>query len=408
MPRQRLATDHLSSRAAILDIIRAAGTISRVELTQQSSFSAPTVSTVVRRLIDEGLVVEVGHGESTGGKRPTLLQLNPAARFAIGVHLDHGGITSVLSDLAGTIVARWTRPGIGSQEPAAVVEDLAADIRGTLAREAVDPERVIGVGVVAPGPIVQHTRMTLTSPFMERWTDFPLASALEDATGLQVLLENDATAAALGEYWAGASDVRSTFAALYMGTGLGAGIVLDGTVLRGSSSNAGEAGHLCLDLSGPPCWCGARGCAEALGGPQRVVDAAHDAGLTLTGRDLLQDFADVARAAGRGEEAAVAILRDSARHVAACAQALANLLDLDLVVLTGPAFAFAGSLYLPVVQQHLDATFFARSSHSVEVLVSSNAPEAAAIGACSLVLQSELSPRRPGLRMAEVASAAGG
>jgi predicted NBD/HSP70 family sugar kinase len=409
MPRQRLGTDHLSSQAAILDIIRAAGTISRVELTQQSSFSAPTVSTVVRRLIDEGLVVEVGHGESTGGKRPTLLQLNPAARFAIGVHLDHGGITSVLSDLAGTIVARWKRPGIGSQEPPEVVERIAADIRDNLARVAVDPERVIGVGVVAPGPIFQHTRMTLTSPFMERWTDFPLASALEDAIGLPVLLDNDATAAALGEYWAGAIDVRSTFAALYMGSGLGAGIVLDGTVLRGSSSNAGEAGHICLDVDGPRCWCGARGCVEVLGGPQRVVDAARAAGLELTGADVLQDFAEIARAAGRGDAVAVEVLRDSARYVAACAQTLANVLDLDLVVLTGPAFALAGSLYLPVVQQHLDAMFFARESHSVEVLISSNAPEAAAIGACSLVLQSELSPRRPGLRaVADVTPVAAG
>jgi predicted NBD/HSP70 family sugar kinase len=95
----------------------------------------------------------------------------------------------------------------------------------------------------------------------------------------------------------------------------------------------------------------------------------------------------------------VALLQDSARYLAAGAQTLANLLDLELLVLTGPGFAMAGSQYLPVMQEHLDATFFARRAHGVRVLISSNAPYAAAIGATALVLQSELSPRQAGSRV---------
>lgn len=399
MPRQPgLGSDHLSSRAAILDIIRAAGTISRVELSQQTNFSQPTVSTVVRRLLEDDLVVEVGHGESTGGKRPTLLQLNPAARYAIGVHLDHAGITFVVSDLAGTVVARWRRPGAGTEEPQAVVDRIAADIRTNLARVALDARRVIGVGVVSPGPIFQHTRMTLTAPVMKNWSDFPLAAALEQAIGLPVLLDNDATAAALGEYWSGAIGAQTSFAALYMGTGIGAGIVVDGSVLRGSSSNAGEVGHICVEIDGPACWCGSRGCVEALGGPQRIVDNARASGFPLISRDVAQGFAEIARAARRGEPAAVALLHESARYLAAAGQTLANILDLEMIVLTGPAFALAGSFYVPALEDRLRNSAFARESHEVEVVISSNAPEAAAIGACSLVLQLELSPRRPSLR----------
>lgn len=388
---------HASSRAAILDIIRAAGTISRVELAQQTSFSAPTISTVVRRLIDDGLVVEVGHGESTGGKRPTLLQLDPAARLAVGVHLDHAGITFVVTDLGGTIVARWRRPGAGSQEPQAVVDRVAAEIRDNLARVDVPFDRVLGVGVVSPGPIYEHTRMTLTSPLMQGWEDFPLAAALEEAIGLPVLLDNDATAAALGEYWSGAIDASASFVALYMGTGIGAGIVVDGAVLRGTSSNAGEVGHMCVDIDGPPCWCGGRGCVEVVAGPSRVVERAREQGVELPD-EVTAAFAELARAAGRGEPIAVALLHDSARYLAVAAQTLANVLDVDLVVLTGPSFALAGSLYLPEIRERLRTTFFARESHDVEVVISSNAPEAAAIGACSLVLQSELSPRSAGIR----------
>ena len=109
-----LGAAHASSRSAILDLIRAAGTISRVELTRATGLTAATISTVVRRLIDDGLVLEVGRAESTGGKPRMLLQLDPSARYAVGVHLDHAGITYVIANLGGAIVARWRRPGAGS------------------------------------------------------------------------------------------------------------------------------------------------------------------------------------------------------------------------------------------------------------------------------------------------------
>ena len=386
-------TSHTTSRSAILDIIRSAGPISRVEVARATKFSAPTVSIVVRRLIEDGLVVEVGQGESTGGKRRTLLQLDTGARYAVGVHLDHGGISFVVSDLASTIVARWRRPGAGSDAPQDVVDRIADDIRDNLARVNIGIERVLGLGVVSPGPIFQHTQMTLTPPQMRSWSDFPLAAALEKAIGLPVKLENDATAAALGEYWSGAIDAHATFAAVYMGTGIGAGIVIDGSVLRGVSSNAGEVGHICVDVNGPLCWCGARGCVETLAAPPRVVENSRSTSLKLSGSDVTQEFADIARAAARGEKEAVDLLHESAQYLAVAIQTIANLLDLSRVVLTGPAFAHAGSLYLPTIQARLDEVFFARESHSVEVVISSNASEAAAIGACSLVLQSELSPR---------------
>jgi predicted NBD/HSP70 family sugar kinase len=377
-----LGAAHASSRAAILDQIRAAGTISRVELTTATGFTAATVSTVVRRLIDEGLVLEVGRGEPTGGKPRMLLELDPFARFAVGVHLDHAGITYVIANLGGSVVARWRRPGAGSDDP-----------------RDVDGERLLGLGVVSPGPLSASTGMTLTPPVMHAWTEFPLAAALEAEVGLPVLLDNDATAAAIGEYWSGGIPTGSAFAALYMGTGIGAGIIVDGTVFRGASSNAGEVGHICVDADGPPCWCGGNGCVEALAGPAAVVVAARAAGIELPDRGVFDAFAALARAAARGEEPAVDVFQRSARYVGVAAQTLANVLDVELVVLTGPAFALAGSLYVPEIERRLASSFFARRSHAVRVAISSNAHEAAAVGAAALVLQSELAPRQAGLRM---------
>ncbi|SFK27117.1 ROK family transcriptional regulator [Cellulomonas sp. KH9] len=387
------------SRSAILDVIRAAGTISRVELTRATGLTAATVSTVVRRLLDEGLVVEAGRAESTGGKPRMLLQLDPDAGYAVGVHLDHAGITYVIANLGGQVVARWRRPGAGSDDPRDVVGRIAAEVAATTARVGVDGDRLLGVGVVSPGPLSTTTGMTLAPPVMQHWADFPLAHAIEDAVGLPVLLDNDATAAALGEYWSGGVPTGAVCAALYMGTGIGAGIIVDGTVYRGRSSNTGEIGHVCVDVDGPPCWCGSRGCIEVLAGPAAVVARATEAGIALPGRSVPEDFAALARAAARGEEEPARLLRESARYLAAAAQVLANVLDLDLLVLTGASFAQAGSLYLPVVQQRLADGFFARATHPVRVTISSQASEAAALGGAALVLQAELAPRQAGLRM---------
>ncbi|WP_034648113.1 ROK family transcriptional regulator [Cellulomonas sp. HZM] len=410
---------HLSTRAALLDVIRGAGTISRVELTRATGLTGATVSTVVRRLIDDGLVVETGRAESTGGKPAVLLALDPDARFAIGVHLDHSGITYVLANLGGSIVGRWRRPGAGADAPDEVVARVGTELRTFVAQVGVDADRIVGLGVVSPGPlggsVAGSGGMALAPPPMQAWTDFPLSDALHDATGLPVMLENDATAAAVGEYWSGSREADRSFAAIYMGTGIGAGVMVRGDLYRGASSNTAEIGHICVQVDGPPCWCGSDGCVEALAGPAASVSAARQAGIELPGIGVAEDFAALARAALAGTEPAVQIVEHSARYVAVAVQALANIMDLDLVVLTGPSFAHAGSLYVPAIQQRLVRGFFARASHPVEVVISTHASESAAIGGAALVLQSELAPRAssavspvralpgaPGVRIAQV------
>ncbi|WP_242677049.1 ROK family protein [Streptomonospora litoralis] len=396
----------------MLDVIRAAGTISRVGLIDATGFTGATISTVVRKLIEDGLVKETGRAESTGGKPRVLLQLDQSSRYAVGVHLDHSGIAYVLTDLGGSVVARMTRAGAGTEDPPAVVERMAAEVRTLIDGVGVDEARVLGIGLVSPGPLTPTTGMRLAPPIMRHWEDFPLDEAVERRTGLPVVLGNDATAAALGEYWSGAVNGSSTFAAVYVCTGIGSGILINGIPYHGTSGNAGEIGHICLDPDGPECWCGARGCTEVMAGPAAVVararadaEAARSAGLDPDGprgrSSVAAEFAAVARAARRGEPAARAIVDRSARYLAMATRTLANVLDLDRVVLSGQSLAVAGSLYLPIIQEELDRAFFARATHPVAVQISTSAATAPAIGAATTVLQSELVPLQPGTRIPE-------
>ncbi|MFD9700365.1 ROK family protein [Lentzea sp. NPDC059081] len=382
---------HASTRAAVLDLIRAAGMISRVGLVNATGLTGGTISTVVRGLIDEGLVAETGHAESTGGKRRVMLQLDHSARYAVGVHLDDARITYVLTNLGGAVVARISRAGAALEEPAAVVARMAREVDALIDSVGVDRGRILGLGLVSAHPS-------------------ELGRDLGRATGLPVVLDNDATAAAIGEHWSGGVGATSTFAALYMGSGIGAGIVLGGTTHRGPSGQAGGIGHACLDVDGPLCPCGGRGCLEVLAGPAAVVaqaradrSLARAAGLaggrTRPATPVATDFAAISRAARQGNTRAAALLERSARYVAAAARTLANALDLEVLVLTGPSFAIAGSTYLPVLREELDRAFTARGAHPISVRLSPSAASAPAIGAAAIVLQSELVPRNQGLRL---------
>jgi predicted NBD/HSP70 family sugar kinase len=407
------AIPHTTSRAAVLDVIRAAGTISRVGLVEATGFTGATISTVVRRLIDDGLVLETGRAESTGGKPRVLLRLNRESRYAVGVHIDPIGITYALIDLTGAVVSRMTRAGVNRDEdPAETTSRMSRQVDALVEGAGVDRGRVLGVGLVSPtGGLHRH-------PSLRHWADYPAAEELEGAVGLPVVPGNDATAAALGEYWSGVVGGSSIFAAVYMATGVGAGVLVNGIPYHGASGNAGEVGHVCLDVDGPLCWCGGRGCAEAVAGPAAVVAAARadgelarTAGLTREGGPVRPsvgaEFTAVVRAARLGQPTARVLLERSARHLAVAVRTMANLMDLDLLVLTGPSLAAAGSVYLPVIQEELDRAFFARAAHPVEVRMSTSAATAPAIGAAAMVLQGQLVPLRPGLRLPENLSESG-
>lgn len=381
-------------RALMLDVIRAAGEISRSALARETGTNAATVTVAIRGLIHDGLVVESGRAASTGGKRAVLLALAAESRFAVGIHLDHNSTTYVVANLAGDIVALWpSRGGAAAPTPQLVVERMTSEVTAFLQRVGLSRERLTGIGLVAPGPATPAAAIALTSPEMRPWIDFPLADALATATGLPVVLGNDATAAAVGEYWTGRMDPATVFAAVYMGVGIGAGIIASGIPLIGSSGNAGEIGHICVERDGKPCWCGASGCLETVAGAAAIVAAARDAGLDIAGEFVDDQFAAASRAALRGDPDAVGVFDEAAEYIAVAVHALANILDLDRVILTGQAFAVAGPLFAPAIRRRLDRTFFARDAHRVEVTISTNAAAAAAMGAAATVLQAELAPR---------------
>jgi predicted NBD/HSP70 family sugar kinase len=392
-----LGVGKTGTRGVALDLIRAARTISRAELAARLGLTAPAITQVVRDLIASDLVVEVGQGPSTGGKPPTLLQLNPEARHSVGVHLERNACVIVVVDLAGRPVSRRTVPGAASMTPQQMLPIVASEIDSLLSASGVERDKVVGVGLVTYGPQDWPTGVLLTPQPTPEWLDYPVVPQLAEILRLPVLLDNDANAAAIGEYWLGSVDPRSTYGCIYMATGIGGGVVVAGKVYRGSSSNCVEIGHISLDVHGDPCSCGNRGCLESYAGPPAVIrqalatpELARRLHLDPSSIDMLADFTRITTAASTGDPAARTLIEQSARYLGQAAVTLTNLFDLDVIVLAGPGFGPAVAMYRDVIQGELDQRWFSRRAHPVLVVPSANGDDTAAIGGAVLVLQNEL------------------
>ena len=388
-----------NTRSAILDLIRSGGVVSRVDLVETSGLTAASITRIVKTLMSDGLVIETGFGDSTGGKRPTLLELNAGSRYAVGISLDDARLTYVVTDLAGVLVGRLVSAGIGDTYPPTVIERIQAELDVLLTQLDIERSDVVGVGVAGAGRRDVSGAVLRASLSAPDWENFAVKQALEAASGFTVFLENDSACAALGEFWVGRIPATQDFATLYMATGIGCGLIIRGSVYGGASSNAGEIGHMIIDVNGPECWCGSRGCLEMLAAPLAVVqralaDTTLATSLGLSGQpsELRMDFARIARAAAQGDPGCVALIEQSANFLAKALISLANLVDLDRLYLAGPGFADAGSIYYRVIRDQLDSLAFMRSVHPVHVELSEVGLESAALGAAAVALQSELTP----------------
>ncbi|MGW7065847.1 ROK family protein [Streptomyces sp. NPDC054855] len=360
--------------ALVLDLLRTAGDagISRLELAERTGLTPQAVSKITARLRAEGLAVEAGRRASTGGKPRTLLRLVPDAGHAIGLHLDRDELTVVLADLTGHVVAERRAP-LDFAAGAEAVVDVAVGVveevvrlpgrepdRGAAAGEAapagtgllgVGPRGVglLGVGIALPGPLDHSAGVLHRVTGFPAWDGFPLRDAFAGRLGLPVVVDKDTNAAALGLALCGEAE---SFAYLHLGTGLGAGLVLGGGLYRGARTGAGEFGHQVIQLDGPRCGCGDRGCVEAL----------------------------CLAAVARGD------LDEAARVLGVGAGNLVSLLDIDLVLLGGRAVLADEERFVRGVAAVVTERARRGGGTEVPVAVASGGDRVVAEGAAQLVL----------------------
>ncbi|MGW6281557.1 ROK family transcriptional regulator [Kribbella sp. NPDC055071] len=382
--------------AVVLDAIRRSEHLSRVELAEVTGLSGQAISNIIRRLLVAGLVREAGRLRGAGlGKPRTLLELEPTGQYAVGVHLDPAVVTVVLLDLTGDVIARRRVETPYADDPVVLIDGIGSMIEDVIIAAEAPRDRIIGVGIAAPGPVDVDRGVVVDPPNLSAWHLVPLRDELHERTGLPVLLDKDVTAAAAAEKWAGGG---GSFVFFYLGTGVGAGLVIGDEVVRGASSNVGEIGHVIVEPDGPVCFCGRRGCVGPTSQPRYLVQQAIQAGVVAQGIDLEDRRAvDAALAqlcadAAAGPGAAREILTALAGRIAKVVEDIANLLDLERVVFGGPHWEELAPLLADGVRAALDGRFLVRAVHPFDVAGTALGVDVAAIGAASLVLGQTFSP----------------
>lgn len=396
------------NQGVVLEAVRLGEGASRVEIADKTGLNAQTVSNIVKRLIEGGLVVEAGKGKSIGGKPRVMLEINAGAGYSVGVQLDGDEVSFVVADMTGRVISRDKQPTLQERGPAGIVEGIASSVDRLIARSGIPPEKVLGVGVASTG-LVDHARGIVYEPSnLLGWHRVPLGEMLEAEINYPVLVDNDATAAAVGERWSGVARGVENAAFVYMGgMGIGAGLIIEDRVYRGGRISAGEFGHLSLNPEGPECFCGSRGCVEVYCSPKAVVLAVNRRlrqGARSSLREAYEagtqnvDFPAIRTAALAGDGLALEEVERSAWLLGCGVVGLVNLLAADLIVLGGKAVSGVEEIYTEKIRHALGERALDRDRGVPRVEPSTAGEEAGAVGAASLVLHTIYAPKLAALR----------
>ena len=230
------------NRSAILETVRRQSPIARTTIAKQLDVSLPTVMRIVDKLIEEGFVRPQGETEWSGGRRRPLLEFNADGNVVLGVDMGGTKLYGAISEIGGHIIDEVTmeREGASGEACYDLLTKLIDDL---LARPGLQGRCVRGIGVGAPG-ITHHQEGIVKWAYALNWKDFPLKARLNERYKLPITVDNDVNLAALGELWFGAGQNVQNMVLITIGAGIGAGIIIDGTLYRGSTEASGEIGHM--------------------------------------------------------------------------------------------------------------------------------------------------------------------
>jgi len=339
--RGNQSTARALNRRLVLDQLRRNGSMSRAEITAAIGLSAAAISFITAQLIDEGILIEGEAVQGAGGRRPIPLKINYASRHSIGLKVMVDRVIGVITDLETAVLAETELP-ILDTDPASVALVCARVARLLVAEAGSAWDRVIGVGVAISGQVDAEAGVCIQ---MQRfkWRDVPLAAMLVDSLAVPVWLDNDANAFAVSQHLFGHGRGTQDLAAIAVGRGIGAGLVISGRLHRGASGAAGEFGHN-FEAAGRICECGREGCLET-----RCADSGLLA--SWAERDPLaagKGMDDLVAAAAAGDRIVRDIVADAGTRLGRHVGALVNLVDPEMIVFGGEGVRLGRFLYDPL------------------------------------------------------------
>ncbi|MPZ19877.1 MAG: ROK family protein [Luteitalea sp.] len=309
------------------------GPFTRAVVSEVTGLSAPTVGSLSSHLIRSGLVRDLGAGPSRGGRRPSFMEFNARHGFVVGIDLAITQSRLAVADLRGELVSERLIPTPKERGPVALLSRIGKEMRALLRDSGVPVGRLLAVAAGAPGAVDRKRGMVVDlAPNLKGWSRVPMAAILRRALGAPVVVENDVNLAILGERWRGAARGHDTCAFLVAGTGIGAGIIVNGELHHGHHFLAGEVALMCMGREYVEKDFGSRGCLETLAG-RSALAARWSASSAGDEQGRIGDLFDAAR---HGDAKARQIVNEAATLLGMATANLSIVLDPSIVVLGGP------------------------------------------------------------------------
>ena len=379
----------------ILNLLWKEREISRAELARRTSLSRSTVSAIISDLLGTGLVRETRAGISTGGRRPIILRFQDDASFIVGIELGATHISCVLADLHCNVRASWSASAPVREQPDAALAKMVTAASSVLESAGVSRSQLLGIGVAVPSPVDSDRPGELMPLILPKWASYNIIDHLQGRFERPVLIDNDANLGALAELWWGAGSSVRDLAYIKVATGIGAGLIMDGDIFRGSGGVAGEIGHTSIDPAGPVCICGLRGClATFIGTPALLERARAELRATGSERPAPENIDELVNAALGGDPISSKSIRYAGGKLGVGIANMLNLINPKMVIIGG-GIARAGDLLIDAVRNTIRGVSLPESIRNAEIRTTGLNEWGIAVGAATFVLEAAL--RAPSL-----------
>lgn len=338
------------NRSAVLNTVKTFGPVSRVQVARRTGLSAATISAITNDLITSNLIFEKEEGDSSGGRRPILLALNPKGGFVIGIKLTEDHLSAALTDLEATLLASLTIPLTGSQLET-ILDSIGQLVYVLLKEQQIPQHQFLGVGIGLAG-IVDASRGLLCQSPIFGWKNVPIADRLRERLGVPIYIDNDVNTLTMTELWFGRGQGVDHFLTATVGRGVGLGIVIDGKLYQGYSGGAGELGHIVIDPEGAECACGKRGCLETFVAEPHLIRLANQEYTRLGMSVEVKDIMELLECVSQGDLVARGVLVRAGEIFGESLANLINILVPQLIIISGEGVR-AGELFFDPMRQSI-------------------------------------------------------
>lgn len=367
------------NRNSVIKLIFKQGKISRSEISKITKLTLPSVMRIVDGLTEEGLVIEVGKGDSSGGRKPNLISLNRDHLYIIGVEIAINAIV-VLTDLSGHTIERWESPQMAYETPIKMLEGINDTIHMLIQKQSIDPNKIAGIGIGTPGTNFKHHR-TKSYAILKGWESIDVKTWFKNKYDCPVYIDNVARTRTLGELWFGRGRDVKNFIYIFVDQGVGCGIVNNAAIYEGADRVAGEFGHSVIEYKGRECYCGNQGCIEMYVSAGAIISEIEET-LDLKPTHKMT-FIEVM--AYENQDKVKAVLIKSAKVLAVGIANLINIFNPHMVVVGG-VVPINSKVFSEVLFKEVSESVFSKSALETEIVLSEIEMIASGLGSVALVV----------------------